>query len=92
MAALTECPWRIIQMFNKRDYDESGVFSATFFDAGMPVEVTCDDYFCCFSNGETYTPACTKTSGNELWAMALEKLFAKFYGSYQGIGEGGYGY
>lgn len=79
-------------MFNKREYDESGVISATFFDCGAPVEVLCDDRFPCRPWGDGWSPVCSKNEGNELWTMALEKLFAKFYGSYQGIGSGGYGY
>jgi len=80
-------------MFNKRDYDNTGIFSATFFDCGNPVEVFCDDYFACYDYGDgTFKPYCCKNDGNEVWAMALEKLFAKFFGSYEGIGSGGYGY
>jgi hypothetical protein len=89
MAALTECPWRVVQMFNKREFDETGVVSVTFFDAGCPIEICVDDRIPCLDRGGGPQTVCAKSKGKEIWTMALEKAFAKLFGSFEGIGSGG---
>ena len=46
-----------------------------------------DDFFPC--GGPNQGPAFTKSNGNELWVLLLEKAYAKMYNSYDII-EGGH--
>ena len=46
-------------------------------------EIIIDDYIPCYkSNG---TPAFAHNNGNEIWAMLIEKVWAKMYGGYANI-------
>lgn len=46
------------------------------------MEVVVDDYFPCFPKG---TPIFSRSHGNELWVLLLEKAYAKVHGSYKSI-------
>lgn len=54
--------------------------------AGKFTIVTVDDRIPCKPG--TTKPAFTQPNGNELWAMMLEKAFAKFVGSYAALESG----
>jgi calpain-15 len=46
---------------------------------GEFVQILLDDYFPCYVNGG---PVFSKSVGNELWVILLEKAYAKCYGTY----------
>jgi hypothetical protein len=43
------------------------------------MEVTVDDYFPCTADGG---PIFSRSHGNELWVLLLEKAYAKIHGNY----------
>lgn len=52
---------------------------------GVWNELTIDDYMPCKLDG---APIFTRTHGNELWVLLLEKAYAKLHGSYQNLQKG----
>ena len=53
---------------------------------GEWIETVIDDYFPCISKERG--PAFTKSAGNEIWVLILEKAWAKIYGSFERIEAG----
>jgi calpain-15 len=49
------------------------------------MEVTVDDFFPCFPNG---SPMFSRSNGNELWVLLLEKAYAKIHGGYKTLSGG----
>ena len=47
-----------------------------------------DDFFPCFPNG---TPIFSRSNGNELWVLLIEKAYAKVHGGYKNL-TGGHPY
>ena len=56
-----------------------------FCRTGLWETVLVDDYIPCFPGGG---PAYTRNHWNELWAMLLEKAYAKLNGSYAALKSG----
>jgi len=52
---------------------------------GIYKQIALDDYIPCHLQGG---PIFSKTNGNELWVILLEKAYAKLYGSYHKIESG----
>lgn len=52
---------------------------------GVWQELTIDDYMPCALEG---SPLFTRTHGNELWVLLLEKAYAKLHGSFKNISKG----
>lgn len=89
LASLSEFPERILDIFNfeyegkSREEviklcEKKGIYCLTMLDMGIPKEIIIDDYIPCFSINKG--PAFTRTNGNEVWAVLLEKAWAKLYG------------
>jgi hypothetical protein len=68
-----------------RDYHESGVYFVRFCKNGLWTTVRVDDYFPCFPDSG---PIFSKSHGNELWVLLVEKAYAKLHGSYFSIQSG----
>eukprot|EP00899_Mesostigma_viride_P009191 jgi/Mesvir1/18273/Mv09540-RA.2 len=58
------------------------------FTDGVPRVVVLDDRFPVFAGIQPPQPAFARNAGPELWAMLLEKAYAKCYGSYSAIAAG----
>jgi len=93
MACLAEHEGAIPSLFTSREYDPRGKYKIRLFD-GVKNEwelLVLDDYIPCDANahaqGET-RPLFLQPNGNMLWAILLEKAFAKFCGSFAAL-EGG---
>jgi calpain-15 len=52
---------------------------------GVWTELTIDDYMPCSLEGP---PLFTRSHGNELWVLLLEKAYAKLHGSFASIAKG----
>jgi hypothetical protein len=87
LAALAEYPKLIEALFPifSREYHESGVYFVRFCKNGLWTSVRVDDYIPCYPGSG---PIFSKSHGNELWVMLVEKAYAKLHGCYLGIQSG----
>lgn len=79
----------MFNLFGTRKRNSAGLYVINLYDLGVPTAVVIDDYI-------PYTPIASNTSyvsvnqgEKELWAILVEKAFAKLHGNYASI-EGGY--
>jgi len=79
IASLAERPQLVRRLFLTSQRSEEGLYRLRLCKDGEWVEVTVDDYFPCFPNDK---PMFSRSHGNELWVMLLEKAYAKLVGSY----------
>jgi hypothetical protein len=86
MAALTEYPQLIYQLFRNFTKSDNGYFEIGARIDGKWQIVIVDDYFPCFR--KTNQPIFAKPRGSELWVMLLEKVWAKINGGYLNITGG----
>jgi hypothetical protein len=84
LSALAEFPEKIRNLFLTQEVNFAGIYEMEFFIAGEFTSVVVDDYIP-VKNGK---PIFCRTQENELWAILLEKAFAKLHGNY-GATEGG---
>ena len=82
MACLAETPSLIERLFLTKTYNEEGLYRIKIFKNGEAHEVIVDDYFPCFPNGQ---PIFSRSHGNELWVLLLEKAYAKLHGCYKNL-------
>lgn len=83
IAASATSPDRIQQLFSPNYYNEYGVYSVKLFHEGVFQYVLVDDYIPCLEDGSL---AFAKSEdANEIWAIILEKAFAKVFKSYEGL-------
>jgi len=87
-ACAAEQPACIRHCFITKEANRRGKYLVKIFDAQKLqwVRITVDDLIPC-KNG-TRRPLYMKAHQNELWAMLLEKAFAKFCGSYEALSGG----
>ena len=83
ITALTEYPYLIKEKFRTQQFNEIGYYEIIFFIDGEWQVIFLDDYF-------PYDPKKNKFAfatphNNELWAMLLEKAWAKLNGGYSNI-------
>jgi hypothetical protein len=85
---VAEIPSRVFNLFGTRKRNSAGLYVINLYDLGVPTAVVIDDYI-------PYTPIVSNTSyvsvnqgEKELWAILVEKAFAKLNGNYASI-EGG---
>mmetsp|Transcript_3423 Transcript_3423/g.2407 ORF Transcript_3423/g.2407 Transcript_3423/m.2407 type:complete len:151 (-) Transcript_3423:184-636(-) len=85
MSAMAERPALIERIFDTKDYNEAGVYVIKFCKNGEWQSVTIDDFIPCFPNGG---PIFSRSNGNELWVLLIEKAYAKVHGGYKAISAG----
>ena len=87
IAALAEFPALVEALFpqDSREYSKAGVYNVKFCKNGTWTLVRVDDYFPCFPSSG---PIFSRSNGNELWVLLLEKAYAKLHGSYDLIKAG----
>ena len=68
-----------MDFFETKEVNEAGVYLINLFVNGIKTPVIVDDYFPCYKSGKI---AFCKSQENELWAMLIEKAWAKFHGTY----------
>jgi len=82
---MAERPALVERIFMNKDYNEQGLYKLKICKNGEWIEVTVDDYFPCFPNDG---PMFSRSNGNELWVLLLEKAYAKIHGGYKTITGG----
>jgi hypothetical protein len=87
LAAMTNMPQLICQLFRSFQIKKNGCYEIGLNIEGEWQIVLLDDYFPC--SKKTRIPIFAKPNGPELWAMLLEKAWAKINGGYLNI-TGGY--
>jgi len=85
MAALTEFPKLVFELVETQVPNDNGCYRVKFCKNGWWQSVRVDDYFPCFPGGG---PIYSRSNGNELWVMLLEKAYSKLCGSYESIKSG----
>eukprot|EP00578_Thalassiosira_sp_NH16_P010871 CAMPEP_0181122174 /NCGR_PEP_ID=MMETSP1071-20121207/25161_1 /TAXON_ID=35127 /ORGANISM="Thalassiosira sp., Strain NH16" /LENGTH=458 /DNA_ID=CAMNT_0023207103 /DNA_START=258 /DNA_END=1635 /DNA_ORIENTATION=- len=88
-ACASEFPDAVRRMFVTQEYNPRGLYKVRIFDPVKKkfVVVTVDDRIPCKKG--TRRPRFMSPNGNELWAIILEKAYAKFCGSYAAL-DGGF--
>ena len=87
LAAMTNIPQLICQLFRSFQLNKNGCYEIGLNIEGEWQIILLDDYFPC--SKKTRVPIFAKPNGPELWAMLLEKAWAKINGGYLYI-TGGY--
>ncbi len=87
LAAMTNIPQLICQLFRSFQISKNGCYEIGLNIEGEWQIILLDDYFPC--SKKTRVPIFAKPNGPELWAMLLEKAWAKINGGYINI-TGGY--
>lgn len=87
IAALTEFPQLVEDLFpiDSKEKNDAGVYNVKLCKNGTWQNVRVDDMFPCYPGGG---PIYSRSNGNELWVILLEKAFAKIHGSYAAIKSG----
>jgi len=86
LAALAERPRRIRRLFESPKPNEQGCYAVKVCNMGIWTTIILDDYLPC--SASTKKPIFSRSHGNELWVLLLEKAWAKIYGSYARIEAG----
>jgi len=84
LSSMAEIPERVYSRFITKEVNAAGIYLVTLFVNGYEFPVILDDYFPVVGN----RPAFCSSKEGEIWAMLLEKAWAKLYGSYMRT-EGG---
>lgn len=85
LATLAERPYLVEKLFLTKEYKTNGAYRMRINKSGVWNELTIDDYMPCSLEGP---PLFTRSHGNELWVMLLEKAYAKLHGSFDNLKEG----
>lgn len=80
ISALTECPQIIAEIFRVHEVQKNGYYEICLKIDGEWNVIILDDYIPC--SNSTKKPIFAKPKGNELWAILLEKAWAKVNGGY----------
>ena len=83
ITSLTEYPYLIKEKFRTQQFNEEGYYEVIFFIDGEWQIIFLDDYFPYDPRKRTF--AFARPHNNELWAMLLEKAWAKLNGGYSNI-------
>ena len=84
LACLAEFGERITKLFASHIINEQGAYGVIVCKNGTRQLIIVDDYLPC-KNGK---PCFSRSNGEELWVLILEKAWAKVHGSYERIESG----
>jgi calpain-15 len=84
-ASLAEFPQMILDVVVTPKKHPFGCYCLKFCKNGWWQVVRVDDFFPCYPSGG---PIYSKSHGNELWVLLLEKAYSKLHGSYEAIKSG----
>jgi len=80
LSALAEFGTEIKDCFSEESqyYNDAGIYTVFFYIGGKKTPVQVDDWIPCYGS----KPLSTTTKSEEIWAILLEKAWAKLHGSY----------
>lgn len=79
VACMAERPILIERLFITKEYNDYGIYKIRLCKNGEWIVVTVDDYIPCYYNAG---PMFSRSNGDELWVLLLEKAYAKLHGNY----------
>lgn len=85
LATLAERPNLVERLFLTKEFKPNGAYRMKINKNGVWNELTIDDYMPCQLDGP---PLFTRSHGNELWVLLLEKAYAKLHGSFESLKHG----
>ncbi len=88
LATLAETPGCIEGMFNTKTVNAAGIYSVNFYVNGKRQEVVVDDYVPCDPKNNHLPCFAYSSQMGEIWAMIIEKAWAKLHGTYCMIRKG----
>lgn len=88
LSCLTESPGLITRLFDTKKINKEGLYVVWLNINGIWKEILLDDYFPVLDHGEALELATARTNEDDIWAMLLEKAYAKVYESYTSIMTG----
>jgi len=90
MAKLADYPDRVKGLFSSQKVSESGKYDISLFDIQTMkwTTITIDDLIPCNMKNGVPEPLFANPDGEEIWALLLEKAFAKFCGTYGALSGG----
>lgn len=86
LSSIAEYPDRLMRNLNQRKQSIKGAYSVNLCITGQWMQVVVDDIFPVNEKG---TLSFCFTKDQEIWAMLLEKAYAKVYGGFYNMGSGG---
>ena len=87
LAALAEIEGRVESLFNTKEVNAAGIYSINLYVNGRKQEVIVDEYIPCDPANGLPAFGYSADSG-EIWAMLIEKAWAKLHGTYCMIRKG----
>ena len=87
LSGLAEEPHRVQKLIQTPAANKEGKYEVKFYYKGVPTVVTVDDRFPC-RNTTPCQPLFSRPIGKELWAILLEKAWAKLFKSYTNVEAG----
>jgi len=89
LSVLSENTDFIKRLFHAKEVNSVGCYSLWLCDSGEWKSIIVDDYIpCLMTSYGQFVPCFSKSKGQDIWVLLLEKSFAKLFGSYHAI-EGG---
>ena len=90
LSSFAETPDRIKKIFLNKEVNEAGIYAVQLYINGEKRTVVVDDHFPYDTNTDRWAMCRpSRDDGiNEIWALILEKAWAKVFGSYQRIEAG----
>ena len=76
---------RLAYNFLTKTYNAAGIFAVQLWVRGIPTVITVDDYAPFYNGGLIFDK---QAPNGALWAVILEKVFAKLNGNYEYINYG----
>jgi calpain-15 len=87
---LAEFPDRVKACFRTQEVNGAGIYEMDFYIGGVKTSVVVDDYVPIVPEGYVGAgkPAFCSTKSEELWAILMEKAFAKLHGNFDVMQSG----
>jgi hypothetical protein len=72
----------IEMLFSTKEINKAGIYVVYFFINGIRTSVVIDDFIPCVEQDGTWRPAFIWSKTQEIWAILVEKAWAKLHGTY----------